>query len=132
MSSDALQQLDALRQQTAVRNNAHDVNPSGDDAKLRKETPLYSGLFKYFPDAVAEVARISFAGNQQHNPGQPLHWAREKSSDHDDCVLRHMLDTAKSNGGKDIDGRYHRGKAAWRALAALQLEIEAERKVTGR
>ena len=36
--------------------------------------------------ALAEVARVSKAGNDQHNPGQPLHWARDKSADHADCV----------------------------------------------
>lgn len=99
-------------------------NITGDDAKTRKETPLYSGLFKYFPRALAEVARISYQGNQQHNPGQPLHWAREKSADHEDCILRHVMDAP----GIDTDGRRHMGKAAWRALASLELEIEKEEK----
>lgn len=90
------------------------------DAQERKGTPIYSGVLKYFPDAIAEVARVSKAGNDQHNPGQPMHWAREKSKDHHDCIVRHLIDA----GTLDSDGLRHSAKVAWRALAALQLELE--------
>lgn len=94
------------------------------DAKDRKGVPIYSGVLKYFPDAIAEVARVSKAGNDQHNPGQPLHWAREKSTDQHDCAARHLLES----GTIDSDGQRHSAKLAWRALAILQLELEAEAK----
>lgn len=93
------------------------------DAQERKEIPLARGLLDYFPDALCEVAHLSKKGNDQHNPGQPMHWAREKSTDHDDCILRHMIE----RGTRDTDGERHRTKVAWRALAALQTEIEDER-----
>ena len=93
------------------------------DPKSRKDTPIFSGVLAYFPDAIAELARLSKAGNDQHNPGQPLHWAREKSTDQADCVVRHLLE----HGSKDVDGISHTAKMAWRALAMLQLEIEKER-----
>jgi hypothetical protein len=90
------------------------------DAKERKEIPLATGVLDYFPAALAEVAKVSFAGNQQHNPGEPLHWARSKSTDQDDTLIRHFLD----RGGLDSDGQRHSAKLAWRALALLQLELE--------
>ena len=90
----------------------------------RKQTPIYSGVLRYFPKALAEVARVSYAGNEQHNPGQPLHWAREKSTDQHDCIVRHLLEA----GTLDTDGQRHSAKVAWRALAALELELEAESK----
>jgi Domain of unknown function (DUF5664) len=90
------------------------------DATARKAIPLWSGLFIYFPDALVEVAKLSHTGNAQHNPGQPLHWAREKSKDHEDTLLRHLLDS----GHMDTDGVRHSTKVAWRALAKLQLELE--------
>lgn len=92
------------------------------DAQERKSAPIYSGVLKYFPDAIAAVAQLSKIGNDQHNPGQPLHWAREKSADHHDCLIRHAMDA----GTIDTDGVRHSAKVAWRALAALQLELEAE------
>ena len=91
------------------------------DAKERKTIPLWSGLFQYFPDALADVAHLSYVGNQQHNPGQPLHWARERSTDQEDTLLRHLME----RGTVDSDGVRHSAKVAWRALAMLQLEIEA-------
>ena len=91
------------------------------DAKARKDTPICTGVFDYFPLALAEVARVSKAGNDQHNPGQPLHWAREKSTDHADCILRHLME----RGTIGADGMRHSAQMAWRALALLQTELEA-------
>ena len=91
------------------------------DAAERKATPVVSGVLDYFPAALAEVARVSKAGNDQHNPGEPLHWARGKSSDHADALLRHLME----RGAVDTDGLRHSAKAAWRALALLQEELEA-------
>lgn len=93
------------------------------DAAERKKTPLWSGLVQYFPDALVAVAQLSQAGNDQHNPGQPLHWSREKSADHEDTLLRHLFDS----GTTDVDGIRHSAKVAWRALALLQLEVERDR-----
>src|SRR5574344_46038 len=95
------------------------------DAQERKSAPIYSGVLKYFPDAIAAVAQLSKIGNDQHNPGQQLHWAREKSADHHDCLIRHAMDA----GTIDTDGVRHSAKVAWRALAALQLELEAAQGV---
>ena len=93
----------------------------------RKNTPIFSGVLKYFPDAIAEIARVSKLGNDQHNPGEPLHWAREKSTDQLDSSLRHQMDYA--NGVKrDTDGGHHLAKACWRLLAELQLDLESEKK----
>lgn len=94
----------------------------------RKEFPLATGVLDYFPDALMAVAHVSFTGNKQHNPGQPLHWDNTKSTDHGDTMLRHW----KDRGTFDDDGEPHSAKAAWRALANLQIEIEEWVKQTGR
>jgi hypothetical protein len=89
----------------------------------RKHYPLYSGLLKYFPNALLEVSHVSYLGNQQHNPGEPLHWDKSKSTDEPDALIRHLLDHAR--GEKyDTDGVLHLSKVAWRALALLQRELE--------
>lgn len=96
------------------------------EAKERKAVPLATGVVDYFPDALIELAALSKKGNDQHNPGQPLHWARGKSDDHPDCLMRHFVD----RGSRDNDGMRHSAKVAWRALAILQLEIESDRLET--
>lgn len=93
------------------------------DSKARKEIPLWSGLVEYFPDALIAVAQVSYAGSKQHHPDKPLHWDRSKSTDQKDTLLRHLWES----GTIDIDGQRHSAKVCWRALALLQLEIEAER-----
>ena len=90
------------------------------DAKERKATPIATGVLDYFPLAIAEIARVSKAGNDQHNPGQPLHWDKTKSLDHADSLVRHLLE----RGTLDTDGMRHSAKVAWRALALLQTELE--------
>ena len=93
-------------------------------AQERKQRPVFSGVVKYFPDALIEVAYVSFVGNEQHNPGQPLHWAKEKSQDEADALIRHLIES----GTRDTDGVRHSAKVAWRALALLQREIDAEKE----
>lgn len=90
----------------------------------RKQTPIYSGVLNYFPDAIREVAQCSFVGNEQHNPNTPLHWDRSKSGDELDALTRHLLEA----GTIDSDGIRHSAKVAWRALANLQKEIENDNK----
>jgi DNA-binding transcriptional MocR family regulator len=92
------------------------------DASRRNEFPMADGLLDYFPNALAEVARLSKVGNDQHNPGQPMHWARDKSTDHANKVVKHLIDRGKF----DTDGIRHSVKAAWRALALAQEELEQD------
>lgn len=94
-----------------------------DAAAARKQRPVATGVIDYFPDALLDVAYLSWKGNQQHNPGTPLHWDRTKSTDEADALMRHFI----QRGTVDTDGVRHSAKVAWRALALLQKEIEAAR-----
>jgi hypothetical protein len=93
-------------------------------AEARKAIPIATGCIDYFPDALAAVAELSRIGNDQHNPGKPLHWDRSKSGDESDALMRHFLE----RGTLDHDGVRHSTKVAWRALALLQKELEAAMK----
>ena len=86
----------------------------------RKEIPVYTGVLKYFPDALKYVAIVSKAGNDQHHPEKPLHWDKAKSTDEPDAMLRHVME-----GEDDLHAR---AQAAWRALAWLQRGIEEARQ----
>jgi hypothetical protein len=94
------------------------------DKKARKEMPIARGFLDYFPRAAAEVAHVSFIANEQHNPGEPMHWAKGKSADHADCIVRHLIE----RGTVDDDKLRHSAKLAWRALALLEEELEAAAK----
>lgn len=112
----AAQREEANRQLTPARASALPT-----ESAERKAVPLVTGLLDYFPAALAEVARVSRAGNDKHNPGQPLHHSRGKSTDHADSLLRHLAD----RGYIDPDtGMRHSAEVAWRALALLQEELE--------
>jgi hypothetical protein len=87
-------------------------------AELRKGMPVFSGVLKYFPNALKEVAKCSKAGNDQHHPDKPLHWDMDKSKDEYDALTRHLID--HTINPIDDDGTLHLAKVAWRALAGLE------------
>lgn len=97
------------------------------DSEARKQIPAFSGCVKYFPAAIAGVARISKIGNDKHNPGEELNHDRNKSLDHADCILRHLMDTAdliaKLEREENTDPEQiltEVSSLAWRALAYSQ------------
>ena len=96
-------------------------------AEQRKEIPVYSGFVKYFPRAIMAVSHLSKIANDQHNPGEPLHWAKEKSTDEPDALMRHLIDHAKGID-YDTDGILHLTKVAWRAMANLERYLETKEK----
>lgn len=93
------------------------------DSAERKKFPLFSGLLAYFPAALAQVSNHSYLGNEKHNPGLPMQHARGRSSDHEDCVVRHLVDAKEWPAGSTQRIDELRG-VAWRALALLQEECE--------
>jgi hypothetical protein len=94
----------------------------------RKQHPVFMGLIKYFPDAIMAVSNHSWEANEKHNPNTPVHWDRSKSTDELDALARHLVDLAK--GEKFCSDGFRTSTAiAWRSLANLQKELEAERDV---
>lgn len=93
------------------------------DPAERKSYPIVTGFLDYFPLACLEVSHVSVIGNQQHNPGQPLHWARGKSMDQADTAVRHIME----RGGLDSDNVYHMAKAIWRMMADFEIFLEEKR-----
>jgi hypothetical protein len=98
------------------------------DSLERKNYPIHRGCLRYFPAALAGVAKTSKLGNDKHNLGEEMHHDRNKSMDHGDCVMRHLMDV------EDLLSALQRGDAnttaqdvlnevnqmAWRALALSQ------------
>lgn len=131
-----LEGRDDDRREKALAESGHDRKPGVISARAlgcnalptaaaaRKGIPLYSGLLKYFPDALCAVAELSRIGNEQHNPGKPLHWDRSKSGDEADALMRHLLQCDEM----DSDGTLHAVKVAWRGLALAQKKIEDRKK----
>ncbi len=116
------EQLEAIREEE--RRGVQDIDVAYEEVKPtdkaadRKATPVFSGVLKYFPNALKEVSKCSKAGNDQHHPNKPLHWDMEKSKDEYDALTRHLID--HTINPIDDDGMLHLTKVAWRALAGLE------------
>jgi ribosomal protein L7/L12 len=61
------------------------------DSKARYHYPIASGCIAYFPAALAGVAKHSYIGGAKYNDGALVH-LRYVSTEHFDCVGRHVLD----------------------------------------
>lgn len=83
----------------------------------RLEYPVTTGALDYFPNAIAYVAHVSKVGNDQHNPGQPMHWATDKSIGRGDQIGRHLAQRYEAD---PETGVLHAGNMAWRALEFLE------------
>jgi hypothetical protein len=101
------------------------------DSNARKLVPILGGVVRYFPAALAGAATHSKGGNDKHNPGEPLHHARGKSMDHEECIQRHLIDLQDLRAylsRSDRVGEGHVEQAlltevnalCWRALALSQ------------
>ena len=109
--------------------NHHRIEREGFELKEdvvedRKAIPVFSGVLAYFPDALKEVAKASYAATKQHHPDKDMFWDRTKSTDNEDALVRHLIDHLKNP--IDTDGVLHLAKVTWRALAALQIYLESK------
>lgn len=97
----------------ALNDGARYPSSLPNDSELRKQYPLYDVLFGVFPAAMVLLAHHAWKGNQKHNPGLPLQHARNKSTDHKNCILRHLA-----------EGDYE--AVLWRAAALCQEQAEKD------
>ena len=86
----------------------------------RKQIRMYTCFVKYFPLAMAEVAKLSKIANEQHNPGATPHWDMSKSKEELDSMMNHIVDIACGVEVDVADRQLHRTKIAWRAMANLE------------
>mgnify|MGYP003678597345 FL=1 len=117
---------DRERRMNIIAQNGNDGAHYDLEEVNRKDIPVFSGVLKYFPDALKEVAKASLAGQKQHNPDKPLAWDRSKSGNEYDCLSRHLIDSTVDD--YDTDGVLHLAKVAWRALAGLQKHLETNKQ----
>jgi hypothetical protein len=96
--------------------------PTPESDADRKAAPLWDGCVRYFTSALIEVGRHSQISNEQHNPGQPMHWAQEKSTDQRNTAARHLVDADAVEGTEEEI--VHLRAAAWRVLARLQMACQ--------
>ena len=122
---EGLRELNGLFDEGLRELNALNIESELSEAQKRKNTPVFTGVLAYFPDAIKEVARASFEGNKQHHNDKPLHWDRNKSTDELDSCTRHLIDHASGIEFDDC-GTRHLTKCIWRLLAHVQKTIEKE------
>lgn len=108
--------------------------------KERKALPIFDMISRYFPKAMREITRVCVANNVRYSPERAptdICWNRGKSKDQFGSLFRHLLERRVDNHifepvSQEIAGIigtphvYVLAEAAWRALAALEEEIETQ------
>ena len=89
----------------------------------REDYPLYEGCLAFFPAALLAVSKWSKMGGAKHRGDNPLRWVREVSTDHENKIMRHLLDARQlDENGFPADA----AALAWRSLALLQTIMEEQ------
>lgn len=96
--------------------------------------PVYTLIARQFPDAIKEVARSTRAGHIKYIRTD-LNWDNWRNvpnalEEFKEAAGRHLIESASHTFNEDMseyDPKVrHLAQVAWNALAALQLELEAE------
>lgn len=91
-----------------------------DDAE-RACYPIGTYLTEYCPNALLALSKHSYEANEKHNPGEEIHWARDKSIGSINRIFRHLFEFAWHYGrGEKDKSRYHLTAAAWRTNELLE------------
>ena len=93
-----------------------------EDDNARKAIPI-DAIFKFWPDAMIELARHIQFGADKYANGVPV-WNRELSSDHKGSAFRHQIDLIKSTSREDR--LHHQVAIVWREISQLQLDCEEQ------
>lgn len=92
-----------------------------EDDNEREQYPAGTFLTTYFPHAQAAKAHHSWKSNEKHNPGEPMHWAKDKSIGGPDRIVRHLMEGVWAWMRGDREGaKYHFTALAWRADEYLE------------
>jgi hypothetical protein len=108
----------------------YELDPAGKSphtpgAKLDSgKSPVFRGLFDYFPRACMAVSDVSEAGAKKYTwkgwESVPDGYAR-----YSDAMSRHILKKAIEGDNDSDTGLLHDAHIAWNALAVLELKLRA-------
>lgn len=110
-----------------------EIDPNGKDpkeggAKLDAyKSPIFQGLFDYFPLACLEVAKVSAEGAKKYS-WKGWETVPDGINRYQNALGRHML-LQSVEGEYDYDtGMLHKAQMAWNALATLELWLRQNKE----
>lgn len=89
------------------------------------KSPVFQGLFQYFPNALKAISDVSKYGAEKYKlEYSDVNWARVEGGleRYADALSRHLLDHFSSSTDPE-SGLLHIAHAAWNALAVLELTL---------
>lgn len=95
------------------------------------KSPVFQGVFQYFPRALLAVGDVSrYGANKYSLAYNDINWARvdDGFSRYSDALGRHLIGEFKDGPIDPESGCYHAAMVAWNALARLELLLTEENK----
>jgi hypothetical protein len=90
------------------------------------KSPVFQGLFDYFPRACKAVADVS-AGGARKYAWKGWESVPDGINRYNNALGRHIVNLG-IEGEYDVDGFLHRAQIAWNAMAALELWLKEQEK----
>lgn len=92
------------------------------------KTPVFRGLFAYFPHALAAVADISGYGYEKYKAWGGWRRVPDAKRRYSDALGRHILSEQKGEIFDVESEKAHAAHAAWNALAVLELILSEQKE----
>ena len=89
--------------------------------------PIYTVLFKQFPDVIQEVIRCSMAGHKKYsNDTDWINFKRVPNAENQylNAALRHMTEFGYNEDMKEYGMILHEAQVIWNLMAALQIKLD--------
>lgn len=121
---------DKLKSQIIKVFNDKETSPVVIDGAVKYDTgksPLFQGVFNYFPKALEEVGLVSAFGASKYAWGGWRH-VDEGFTRYTNAMLRHTAEESKGFTTDDESGFNHAAHVAWNALARLELLIAEQER----
>ena len=93
----------------------------------KDKLPIYTVIFKQFPNAIREVVKCSQAGHNKYIETD-TYWDNFKHvpdpiNQYRNAALRHMGEEGINEDMKEYGKCTHEGQTIWNLLAALEIEL---------
>jgi hypothetical protein len=89
--------------------------------------PLFTVIFKQFPNAIREVAKCSQAGHKKYPADTDwMNFKRVENAkeSYRNAAIRHLMESGVNQDMKEYGEILHEAQAIWNLLAALELSLE--------
>lgn len=93
--------------------------------------PIYTVLFKQFPNAIKEVVKCSLSGHNKYiltdEDWQNFRRVPDPVNEYRNASIRHAMETGINEDMREFGECTHEAQVIWNLLAALEIELSQKK-----